>query len=303
MKHFLLALILICGPFGCTPGFSFSKKPPSNEVPKPEPTPKPSPSPAPPVDITEAKELIFAIVDNDDCSKERYLWGKPEKDQYSRAPKGYARGLALSVAQVACSPESDVYKVATAPLGNASKDVLAHYGVTAETESLRLSNTASLMIGSNLRESSWRPCVGRDVAAKASDVQGCLYGSGSTCEAGLDQGSYNSVGKTGPQRDLFNAFASYPKGCFKPEYYGTTTCTAANWKNHGTDPLALQYQKMAKECPGYTVQAGFMRFRELRTHYGPLNKKAAELKKSCVARFEKVQKLVKDKPQICKALI
>lgn len=301
-KIFLACLILL-GAFvllTCRASFGFSKAPPKVET--PVPTPKPSPSPVADLELDQAKALIFAVVDSDDCSKERYLWGKPEKDQYSKAPKGYSRGLALSVAQVACSPESDVYKVATAPLGSASKDVLAHYGVTAETPSLRLSNTAAIMIGSNLKESSWRPCVGRDVNAKASDVQGCLHGSGSTCEAGLDQGSYNSVGKTGPQRDLFNSFSSYPKGCFRPEYYGSITCTDANWKNHGSDPKAVQYQKMAKECPGYTVQAGFMRFRELRTHYGPLNRKTAELKKSCVARFEKVQKLVADTPAICKVL-
>lgn len=286
---------------------SCTTTPTSNEGEKIE-TPSPS---GPKIELAEAKELIFAVVDGDECSKELYLWGKPEKNEYAKHPKGYGRGLALTVAQVACDPQSDLYKVATKAVGDAGTDALAHYGVTAENQSLRLSNTAALMIGSNLRESSWRPCVGRDVGAKESDVKGCLNGtyngvkytsSGSTCEAGLDQGSYNSV-VPGVLRDLFNAFADYPKGCFKTEFYGSTTCTAANWQNHGSDPKALQYQQMAKECPGYTVQSGFARFRTNRKHYGPLNTKKAELKKSCVARFEKVQKLVKEKPAICAALL
>lgn len=97
MKHFLLALILICGPFGCTPGFSFSKKPPTVETPAPTPTPSPSPVV---VDAAKGRQLLADLATKDVCASAEY--GDPSKknpkilkDQ-GRAPAGYMKGLVLT---------------------------------------------------------------------------------------------------------------------------------------------------------------------------------------------------------------
>lgn len=296
MKNILIYLITLCGFVGCNPCYGFSKKPPvSIEVEKPEPSPSPVEKPEV-VDAYAGRELLFNIATKDVCSKFQYGGNQ------GQAPAAYLKGLVLTYVKTICAPDSDVFKIGSQPLGDASKDALAHYGLKPQSPSDRLNTTFALMIGSNARESSWRPCVGRDVAAKASDVKGCLYGSGATCEAGLAQTSYNSVPASGPLRDLFDAYADYPNGCFKTEYYGKTTCSAANWKNHGSDPKALQFQTMSKECPGYTVESGVIMFRTKRTHYGPLNKKTAEVVPACVAMFERVRQEVLKNPNLCYVL-
>lgn len=289
MRLFTLGLLIfIFGPLGCQPVFAFSKAPPKVETPKPSPAPEKS--------REEALEALFAIATKDTCASFSY-------SKQGKAPAGYLKGLFLTYAKTICSPESDVYLTGSGALGPASADALAHYGLKPPTPTDRLNATFALMIGSNARESSWRPCVGRDVAAKASDVQGCLYGSGSTCEAGLAQTSYNSVAKTGPLRELFDAYRDYPKGCFRAEYYGKTTCSDANWKNHGSDPNAVLFQRMSKECPGFTVESGVIMFRTKRSHYGPLNRKTAEVVPACSAAFERARHLILSDPAICKAVL
>lgn len=302
MKNILIYLITLCGFVGCNPCYGFSKKPPvSIEVEKPEPSPSPAEKPEV-VDAYAGRELLFNIATKDACAS--YSYGGNQ----GKAPQGYLKGLVLTYVKTICAPDSDVFKIGIQPVGDASKDALAHYGLKPQSPTDRLNTTFALMIGSNARESSWRPCVGRDVAAKASDVKGCLYdgkkyfGSGATCEAGLAQTSYNSVPASGPLRDLFDSYADYPNGCFKTEYYGKTTCSAANWKNHGSDSKALQFQTMSKECPGYTVESGVIMFRTKRTHYGPLNKRTAEVVPACVAMFERVRKEVVKNPSLCSVL-
>lgn len=307
MKYFTLIIVFIVGLLGCETGkikFGGGESDSSvvtvpTEKPAQSPVSKPSPSPAPA--STDFKQKIFDIVAADDCSKEVY-------SNQGKAPAGYNKGLALTYAKVVCEPNSAVFKTGTSMVGASATDALAHYGLFSGKPEERLNTTFALMIGSNARESSWRPCVGRDIAASASDVKGCLndgklfFGSGSTCEAGLAQTSYNSVPKEGPLRDLFNTYKGYPKSCFRAEYYGKTTCSPANLENHGSDPQAFVFQKLSKECPGYTVESGVIMFRTKRTHYGPINTKKAEVKKSCIARFEKIRQLVVKNPDLCKSL-
>ncbi len=288
----LVIFAMLCGFAGCSPCFAFSKKPPViDPVVIDEPKKKDEP-----IDAYDGRELIFEIATKDLCASSVYGGGQ------GKAPASYLKGLALTYVKTICSPESDPYKIGSQALGDASKDALAHYGLNPQTPTDRLNTVFAMMIGSNARESSWRPCVGRDVAAKASDVKACLYGGGETCEAGLAQTSYNSIPKEGPLRDLFNEYQDYPKGCFRTEYYGKTTCSPANLKNHGSNPQAVKFQLLSKECPGFTVESGLIMFRTKRTHYGPLNKKQAEVFPACVAMFERIRGAVSKDPSLCQVL-
>lgn len=265
--------------------------------------PKSSPieTPTPVYNASAGRQLLLDIPSKHECSQKVY-------GNQGKAPPGYLKGLVLTYVKTICSPKTDVYKIGSQSLGPATKDALAHYGLNPKEPTDRLNAVFALMIGSNAHESSWRPCVGRDVAAKESDVKGCLYdgkkyfGSGSTCEAGLAQTSYNSVGKTGPLRQLFDAYLEYPNGCFKEVYYGKTTCSEANWKNHGSDKNALAFQALSKECPAFTVESGLIMFRETRTHYGPINRKTAQAYPACISMFETVRQAVLKDPNLCYVL-
>lgn len=284
--YFIVTIFLAAFLFGC--------KTPDSPNPQPTPTPEP-------VDEYGARETLFAIADNDACKSAVYTF-------QGSAPSGYRRGIVLTYAKVVCSPDSDVFKIGSQAVGSSSSDFMAHYGLNPATPTDRLNTTFATVIASNAYESSWRPCVGRDIKAKDSDVKGCLNGtydgikytgSGSTCEAGLDQKSYNAIAKTGPSRDLYEEFLDYPKGCFKTEYYGKTTCSEANWKNHGSDPNALAFQALQKNCPGYTVESAIIGFRTIRSHWGPINTKQAKPAPACVAMFERVRQAVIKQPSIC----
>lgn len=281
---------------------AFSKKPPVVQ-----PSPSPTPEPVEVVDVYAGRELVFDIATKDVCASASYA-------EQGRANKGYLKGIALTYIKTICDQESDVFKIGSQPLGDASGDALAHYGLKPETPFERLNMTFAMMIGSNAHESSWRPCVGRDVKAKASDVKLCLNGTyngvkytgtGETCEAGLDQKSYNAIAKTGPSRDLFNEYLEYPNGCFRNQYYeGITSksCSAGDLVNHGSSKTAVAFQALQKECPGYTVESGIMGFRTIRSHWGTLNKKKAEVHPACVAMFERLRQAVIKQPSLCNVL-
>ena len=275
---------------------------PSNEVEKIE-VPKNSPVV---VDALAGNQMLDNIATKGGCAGMVY-------GNQGKAPPGYLKGLVRTYVKLVCEKDQDViaksvYEIATASIGSSEKDALAHYGLVPKSPTDRLNSTFAMMIGSNARESSWRPCCGRDILAKESDVKECLNGvyngvkytgSGSTCEAGLAQTSYNSIANTGPLRDLFDSYLEYPRGCFETIYYGKTTCSEANWKNHGSDPKAVAFQRLSKTCPGFTVESGLIMFRTNRKHYGPINQKKAEVYSQCVSMFEEVRQAIIKQPTLC----
>lgn len=292
----LMIFIMLCGFGGCSPCYSFSKAPPktSNEVEKIEMPPQKV------IDVLAGRKVLEDIATKDLCASAKY------KDQ-GTPPQGYMKGIVLTYAKLHCLKDRDptlkaVYDTGIQDLGDPAKDALAHYGFKPETGEDRLNHVFAMMIGSNARESSWRPCVGRDILAKASDVKACLDGGGETCEAGLAQTSYNSIPKTGALRDLFDAYLEYPNGCFERDYYEKIKCSDSNWENHGSKAKAKQFQALSKSCPSFTVESGVIMFRTKMTHYGPLKRKTAEVKPACVAMFERVRKAVKENPDLCYSL-
>ena len=282
MKHILITFITVCGLFGCDPAFCFSTRPLSNEVEKPEVTPTPSPSPEI-VDADAGRELLFNIAEKDLCAQTAH-------DVQGTPPKSYMRGVVLTYVKTLCNPDSDVYKIASQPLGDASKDALAHYGLKPQAASERLNMVFALMIGSAARESSWRWCVGKDPGASNT--------SGETCEAGLYQTSWNSRKASPALVTLFNEFSEYPAGCFATEYKGKTTCSSSNMKNWGTGE-GVTFQALTKECPGFATEYHAIMVRVNRTHYGPINKKKSEIKPACISMFERVRQAVVKDPNLC----
>lgn len=209
------------------------------------------------------------------------------------APKSFMRGIALSYAKAVCHSQDEYVKVASGSIGSASKDALAHYGYVNKSEDEALDLVYSLAIGSAARESSWRWCVGKDPGASNT--------SSETCEAGLYQTSFNSRSAHPVLMKLFKQYQSDKSGCYAKEYKGATTCSESNMKNWGSGD-GVEFQKMSKECPGFSTDYHVVMLRTQRTHYGPINQKKAEVKSQCVNMFAEIRKLVKANPGLCSTL-
>lgn len=253
---------------------------PSNEVEKIEvPTESASNNNASKPSLDE----ITSIALNSECAKTAHdVQGKP--------PKSYLKGSALSFARSVCQPGEETNIIATQAIGDASKDALAHYGVTAPTAKERLEVLYSLMLGSAARESSWRWCVGKDPGASNTSAE--------TCEAGLYQTSWNSRSASPALSRLFQKFKADKSGCFATEYKGATTCSDANMKNYGTGE-GVEFQKLSKECPGFATEYHAVMLRLRRSHYGPINIKKSSIKPACTQMFKAIRAKIESKPALC----
>lgn len=277
MKY-LIYLILVCGFGGCQAVAMSKKITPTGEgsVTFPETGSVPTKE----ISFESVKEIAV----NSQCAKYSFKGGQ------GLAPKSFLKGIALTYAKAACNPLRADVVVASQPLGSASKDALAHYGISTETSDEILRQVYSLLVGSAMRESSGRWCVGKDAGASNFSAE--------TCEAGLYQTSFNS---RSAHRELPLMFASYkanPKGCFFEVYSQGISCDKSNLKNYGFGDGVI-FQKLSKECPAFATEYAAVMFRTQRTHYGPLNTRKAELRPECTAMFKMVYDLVKANPSIC----
>lgn len=265
-------------------GAGFSKKPPA-PIPVVTPTPPPSSNNGASSDLLDARTQVEDVALNSACKRATFAEKGPP-------PSGYMRGVALSYARALCNPNAGEVIVAKRPLAGAVYDALTHYGVNPKDADERLQYTYALIIGSGARESDWRWFCGRDTLAKESDRKECVSGSGSTCEAGIHQTSYNSRSADPSLPLLFAHYRKSKAGCFSEEYKGGRKGDAANLKNWGSDPNAVEFQRLQKECPGFATEYHAVMLRVRRGHYGPINTKKALLKNECVQMFKEVKAVI-----------
>lgn len=257
----------------------------------------PIPAPAP---VASSLAPILEIASKSGCEKTVHQApnSKGKMVVQGRPPVSFLKGIALTYVKEICT-QGPVIKAISQPVGSPSTDALAHLGLSPSGSEKIAATTASLVVGSVAFESSWRWCVGRDILAKESDVQICLYGDGSTCESGYGQTSFNSIGSNQVLKDLFKKFSSYPAACFAKEYKGSTTCKEYNLKNFGSGADAVKYQELSKHCPGFAIESHLVMLRIKRAHYGPINIKQAQAKPQCTSMFESLSAAVKADPNIC----
>lgn len=180
-------------------------------------------------------------------------------------------------------------EMAKAATGDAAKDALAHY--QAEFAALGMSNAAAgavtlrhlfaLMLGLGMRESSGKHCEGRDMSADNP--------TGETAEAGLFQFSYNLRSASSLLPTLIADYAG--KSDFQEIFSAGVTCKAASWKNWGNGP-GVPFQDLAKKCPAFAVEFAAVGLRNRRKHWGPINKKAAEVRLDSATLFKDVQAFI-----------
>lgn len=218
------------------------------------------------------------------------------------APRGYTKGMALVFARVYCKLlDGNAYAVemAKADTGNSSRDTLSHYA--NQFHQLGMDNEASgvvtlrhlfvLLLSLGMRESSGRWCEGRDMSADNTTSE--------TAEAGLFQTSWNARSASALLPQLFGDYRAHPAG-FLDVFKEGVTARPQGLQNFGSGD-GREFQRLSKECPAFAAEFAAIGLRNIRTHWGPINTHAAELRPEADRMFLRVQQAV-DSFDLCSAV-
>lgn len=215
-----------------------------------------------------------------------------------RAPPGYIQGMALAfgmTVQRLRANDPAALEMAKANTGNDDKDALSWYN--SNFQSLGMSNASdgidtlrhlyALMLGLGMRESSGKHCEGVDQSASNHESD--------TAEAGLFQTSWNIHSCSDEIDSLFDQYspaldADLPQ-CYSDVFAYGVSCSQSSWKCYGSGQ-GYQYQAMSKSCPPFHTEVTAIGLRKLRQHWGPINRKEAELRKDADIMFKAVQDIV-----------
>jgi hypothetical protein len=210
------------------------------------------------------------------------------------ASKGYITGMAVAYARVYCklkSGDDSAKEMAKADMGDDHKDCLAWYnqefldlGMDNSTDGAdTLRHLFVLLTGLGMRESSGQYCEGRDRSASNTTAE--------TAEAGLFQTSYNARHASPLLVDLFAKYSNATD--FIDIFKVGVHCTAANLENFGEGD-GQEFQRLTKACPAFAVEFAAVGLRNIRTHWGPINRKEAELRDDCDHMLKDIQNAVDD---------
>jgi hypothetical protein len=242
-------------------------------------------------DMGLTQKQIEAINDIAQASAvSRYSW-----EDRNVAPTGYIMGMALCFA-LALKRLQDgdpaVEDMAVADRKNEDKDALSWYA--AEFKKLKMDNSKNgtntlrhlfaLMIGLGMRESSGKYCEGRDLSADNVSAE--------TAEAGLFQTSWNIKSCNANIAPLLDEFSENPNG-FLEQFQFDVEPDSNDLGNFGSGDGA-RYQFLSKFAPAFHVFVTALGMRYLRQHWGPLNRKEAELRKEADAMLMEVQHYIED---------
>ena len=238
-------------------------------------------------------ELIGAIVDvAENSSIASYSW----MDR-GRAPLGYTAGVALCFASalVRLNTEDDAaFAMAEPNTNDEDKDVFAWYSDEFDDEGMdnseradpadRLRHLFAFMLGLGLRESSGRYCEGRDQSASNT--------SSDEAEAGMYQTSWNIRSCHSTIPPLLTEYWKNPCG-FRDVFQNGVSLNSDDLGNYGSGPGA-QYQFLSKYAPCFHAFVTAIGLRNLRAHWGPVNRYEVELKGEADAMLQAVQALVEE---------
>ena len=220
-----------------------------------------------------------------------------------RAPLAYTRGMALVYGRVYCklkAGDAAVVAMAVARTSDAGRDVLAWYahvfagaGLSNDTDGAdTLRHLFVLLFGLGMRESSGKHCSGRDASASNTSAE--------TSEAGLFQTSFNARTAHPLLGQVLAHYTAHPSG-FIEVFRDGVTCRAADATNHGTG-AGKEFQRLSKECPAFAAEFAALCLRHRRRHYGPINRREAEVRVEVDRLLLQVQAAV-DAHALCPALL
>lgn len=224
-----------------------------------------------------------------------------------RSPAGYIKGMALSYARSLCrlKASGDPLPVAailsSANSQDAKKDVLAHYQdilsqagfITNVPGQKPLLATYTIGIGLGMRESSGKYCEGWDVAAGSNRTS-------SEAEAGLFQVSFDSIAASKELAKLYEEYKKNPKRCLLDVFKEGVSCKPRGILGSGE---GAKYQEFNLKCPAFAAEYAMTLIRLRRSHFGPINRRAAQVSPACDSMLTDVQKMINLNPEAtCKEL-
>lgn len=199
-----------------------------------------------------------------------------------RAPPGYIKGMAVTFAKVYLdlkATRSAAWVMAEPPAGQAGTDALAWYGVKPAGGAATLRSLFSLLIGLGMRESSGHYYEGRDQSASNT--------SSDTAEAGLFQQSWNSHVASPEIPKLLAAYSAKPEGFLSIFSEGAFGDSESVGSGDG-----LRFQLLCKSCPAFAVECAAVGLRVIRQHWGPINRREAEMRPEAEDLLMQVQSTV-----------
>ncbi len=219
-------------------------------------------------------ELAAAIAKTaSESALAKYSW----KDR-GRPPAGYIPGMAQAFAVAVREHQAGnpAMVLAAQREYDADKDALTWYedqfaahGMENTTSGLdTLRHLFVLMIGLGMRESSGRYCEGKDASAANTTAD--------TCEAGLFQTSWNIRAANKEIPPLLTEYWSDPRG-FLQTFKESIEPTSSNLQVYGAGDGA-RYQFLAKYSPLFAAMVTAVGLRTLRKHWGPINRREAEIR-------------------------
>jgi peptidoglycan hydrolase-like protein with peptidoglycan-binding domain len=134
-----------------------------------------------------------------------------------------------------------------------------------------------------MRESSGRYCEGRDRSASNT--------SADSAEAGLFQMSWDAHGASRQIPRLLDEYQANGGGGYREIFCEGVTPHRGDLDNCGSG-TGLRFQQLCKDCPGFAVETAAVGLRNLRTHWGPINRREAELRPEADDMLQQVQRLV-----------
>lgn len=220
------------------------------------------------------------------------------------APAGYIKGMALVYARAFCklkAGDAAATEMARAKTADAAHDALAWYseifaaaGMNNDTAGVNtLRHLFVLLIGLGMRESSGKHCEGRDRSASNTTAE--------TAEAGLFQTSFNARSASPLLPMLFAQYSANPSG-FVGTFKEGVRCSTSSLENFGSGE-GKEFQRLSKECPAFAAEFAAVGLRHLRKHWGPITRRAAEVRPECDVMLRQVQAAVDASPRICSALL
>ncbi|MGH6826218.1 hypothetical protein [Methyloceanibacter sp.] len=205
-------------------------------------------------------------------------------------PAGYIKGMALVYARVygkLKTGDAAASEMAKADTGDEAHDALAWYREIFAAAGMRneaagadtLRRLFVLLIGLGMRESSGRCCEGRDRSASNTTAE--------TAEAGLFQTSFNARTASPLLPTLFAQYSAHPSG-FVEVFTEGVRCSPRDLENFGDGP-GMEFQRLTKACPAFAAEFAAVGLRSFRKHWGPINRREAEVRPECDDMLSEVQ--------------
>jgi hypothetical protein len=223
-------------------------------------------------------------------------WSDAAKINWDRKfppPAGYLKGMALVFARAYLKLKSGnaaALDMAKADTGDSSIDALAWY--SSAFAAAGMNNAVSgadtmrhlfvLLIGLGISESNGRFCEGLDPSASNTTAQ--------TGEAGLFQTSFNSIQFSPLLMEVFKEYLAHQSG-FVDIFREGVDCSGRDFAVAGSGENQ-EFQRLSKACPAFAVEYAAVGLRHGRAHWGPINRRQAQVRPECDAMLRHVQRFV-----------